>query len=66
MPLNANQTIVVRNLFSKPEDDLEIEISTTLVGCSVHNRTVASATSDFLVNASSWAAAAIDSGCARR
>ena len=25
MPLNANQTIVVRNLFSKPEDDIEDE-----------------------------------------
>lgn len=52
MPLNANQTIVVRNLFSKPEDDLEIEISTTLVGCSVHNRTVASATVEGLASAS--------------
>lgn len=52
MPLNANQTIVVRNLFSKPEDDIETEISTTLVGCSVHNRTVASATADGLASAS--------------
>lgn len=52
MPLNANQTIVVRNLFSKPEDDIEAEISTTLVGCSVHNRTVASATAKGLASAS--------------
>lgn len=52
MPLNANQTIVVRNLFSKPEADIETEISTTLVGCSVHNRTVASATAEGLASAS--------------
>lgn len=52
MPLNANQTIVVRNLFSKPEDDLEMEISTTLVGCSVHNRTVATASAAGLAAAS--------------
>ena len=52
MPLNANQTIVVRNLFSKPEDDLEMEISTTLVGCSVHNRTVATASATGLAAAS--------------
>lgn len=52
MPLNANQTIVVRNLFSKPEADIETEISTTLVGCSVHNRTVASATAEGLSSAS--------------
>ena len=52
MPLNANQTIVVRNLFSKPEDDLEMEINTTLVGCSVHNRTVATASATGLAAAS--------------
>lgn len=52
MTLNANQTIVVRNLFSKPEADIETEISTTLVGCSVHNRTVASATAEGLASAS--------------
>ena len=52
MPLNANQTIVVRNLFSKPEDDLEMEISTTLVGCSAHSRTVATASAAGLAAAS--------------
>lgn len=52
MPLNANQTIVVRNLFSKPEDDLELEISTTLVGCSAHSRTVATASAAGLAAAS--------------
>lgn len=52
MPLCANQTLVVRNLFSDIENDEETEISTILVGCSVHQKTVANATSEGLATAS--------------
>ena len=43
MPLLADKTITVRNLHYDPETDAEEEISTTLVGVSVHARTVANA-----------------------
>ena len=52
MPLNANQTIVVRNLYSNAEEDIEKELCTTLVGCSAHSRTVATASATGLAAAS--------------
>lgn len=52
MPLNANQTIVVRNLYSNAEEDIEKELCTTLVGCSAHSRTVATASAAGMAAAS--------------
>lgn len=52
MPFCADQTIVVRNLYSDNVNDTETEISTILVGCSVNAKTVASATSAGLAAAS--------------
>ena len=52
MPLLADKTITVRNLHYDPETDAEEEISTTLVGVSVHARTVANASVDGLNAAS--------------
>ena len=52
MPLLADKTITVCNLHYDPETDAEEEISTTLVGVSVHARTVANASADGLNAAS--------------
>ena len=52
MPLLADNTITVRNLRYDPEADTETEISTTLVGVSVHAQTVATAGADGLNAAS--------------
>lgn len=52
MPLLADKTITVYSLRYDPEADTEQEISTTLVGVSVHARTVATASADGLNAAS--------------
>lgn len=52
MPLLADKTITVRNLHYDPETDTETAVSTLLKGCSVHAKTVASATADGLAAAS--------------
>lgn len=52
MPLLADKTITVYNLRYDPEEDTETEISTILVGVSVHAKTVAAASADGLSAAS--------------
>lgn len=64
MPLLADKTITVVNLHYDPEADTEQEISTILVGVSVHARTVATASADGL-NAASIAQIRIFAGHTR-
>lgn len=64
MPLLADKTITVANLRYDPEEDTEQEISTTLVGVSVHARTVATVSADGL-NAASIAQIRIFAGHTR-
>lgn len=52
MALLATKTITVRNLYSNAEEDIEKELCTTLVGCSAHSRTVATASATGLAAAS--------------
>ena len=51
MALLATKTITVRNLYSNAEEDIEKELCTTLVGCSAHSRTVATASATGLAAA---------------